>query len=138
MAQNLDLRCVLVPAPGGSQHLGCWGQNTSRIQEYSKKFTPHYVWRGGRGCAKKGKGKKKKKGSAPEAVGPHAVEELDESKRQVEAQEHENAARFHIAEDRSVARHVAKSHYTFIFVWFYYIYYGQGNERARTGPGAGT
>ena len=27
MAQNLDLRCVLVSAPWG-----CWGQNTSRIQ----------------------------------------------------------------------------------------------------------
>ena len=28
--QNLDLRCVLAPAPKfWSQHLGCWGQNTS-------------------------------------------------------------------------------------------------------------
>ena len=29
MAQNPDLRCVF---DIGSQHLGCWGQNTSRIQ----------------------------------------------------------------------------------------------------------
>ena len=45
MAQNLDLRCVLVPAPCldsrcgfaiGSQHLGCWGQNTSRIREFAQ------------------------------------------------------------------------------------------------------
>ena len=59
MARNLDSRCVLAPAPWvtlgdlGSRYLGCWGQNTSRIQHkevetpstYDSFFPGHHCGR---------------------------------------------------------------------------------------------
>ena len=43
MAQNLNLSMCFGPSTL-SQHLGCWGQNTSRIQ--NKGVYPHIVFAG--------------------------------------------------------------------------------------------
>ena len=55
LAHNLNVRCVLVPAPWmlvGPKHLGCWwGQNTldaarakTHLESRIKKFTPHCIY----------------------------------------------------------------------------------------------